>query len=60
MSTESIIQDTLMNHKIEDRPIILMRLQEKLLNKKYSNRDYKNAEKIRKRLRRKRIIEQDK
>lgn len=55
MSIEGIILDTLNNHPEEDRPIILMRLEEKLGKAKYSKRDYKEANKIRKKLRLKRI-----
>ena len=54
-TVESIIQDELSKHPIEDRPIIFQMMNDKLTGKTTSKRDYKKLIKIQKKLRLQRI-----
>ncbi|MCP4988540.1 MAG: hypothetical protein GY928_21550 [Colwellia sp.] len=55
MSVEGIIQDELIKHKPEDRPVMAQMLRDKLTGTNTSKNDYKKLMKIQKRIRKARI-----
>ncbi len=55
MSIETIIQDELIKHPVEDRIIIAQRLRDKMTGTATSNNDYKKLNQIRKKMRKARI-----
>jgi hypothetical protein len=53
--TQEIINKTLSGYPVEDRPIILQMMNDKLTGKKTSKRDYKKLIKVQKRIRKARV-----